>query len=85
MVGSPLHADRLAPARRGRPVRFNLPAEIDAAGLAAAFDAVLRATADGELTPEEGASIAAVLEARRKTIETAELEARLDAIEKRIA
>ena len=76
--------DRLAPVRRGRPVTFDLPpgAE-DAGGLAAAFDAVLSAVAVGELTPEEGASVATVLEARRKAIETAELEARLTALEQR--
>jgi len=61
MTAARIIFDRIAPIRRGRPIRFDLPLGTDAAGIAAAFDAVLRATADGELTPEEGASVAAVL------------------------
>ena len=52
--------------------------------MSAAFDAVLQAVAGGELTPEEGASITTVLEARRKAIETVELEARIAALETRV-
>ena len=76
--------DRLTPVRRGRPVQFDLPAETDAAGVAAAFDAVLQAVAGGELTPEEGAFVTTLLEARRKAIATVELEARLAALEARV-
>jgi hypothetical protein len=75
--------DRLAPVRRGRPVQFDLPPVIDAGGVSAAFDAVLQAVAGGELTPEEGASITTLLEARRKAIETLELEARIAVLEAR--
>ena len=75
--------DRLAPARKGRPVTFPLPADIDAAGLAEVFASVLRAVAGGEITPEEGAAVGGLLEARRRTIETAEVEARIKALEDR--
>jgi hypothetical protein len=75
--------DRLAPVRRGRPVVFDLPSGRDAAGLADGFDALLQAVAGGELTPEEGAAVANLLEARRKTIETMEIEARIAALESR--
>jgi hypothetical protein len=83
MSAARIIVDRLAPIRKGRPVQFELPAGTDAGGLSAAFDAVLRAVAAGELTPEEGASVAALLEARRKARETAELEARIAVLEKR--
>ena len=73
--------DRLAPVRRGRPVKFEMPATLDGAGLAEAFATILRAMATGELTPEEGTAVAGVLEIRRKAIETAEIEARLAALE----
>ena len=73
--------DRLAPVRRGRPVQFEMPAILDAAGVAEAFAAVLRSMAEGELTPEAGTAVAGVLEIRRKAIETAEIEARLAALE----
>jgi hypothetical protein len=74
--------DRLAPVRRGRPVQFDLPIGTDAAGISAAFDAVLNAVARGTLTREEGSAIGILLEARRKAIETAELDARLMALER---
>ncbi len=74
--------DRLAPARRGRPVQFALPAGTDAGGLSAAFDAILKAMANGELTTEEGASVASVLEIKRKVIETHELAERIAAVER---
>src|SRR4051812_35967785 len=40
--------DRLAPARRGRPVQFDVPATLDAAGVAEAFAIILRSMAEGE-------------------------------------
>jgi hypothetical protein len=84
MAAARIILDRLTPVRRGRPVQFDLPAATDAAGVLAAFDAVLQAVAGGELTPEEGASITNLLEARRKAIETVELEARIAALETRV-
>jgi hypothetical protein len=37
----------------------------------------------GELTPEEAASVVAVLEIRRKALETVEIERRVAALEQR--
>ena len=65
-------------------MHFDLPPVTDATGVSTAFDAVLQAVAGGELTPEEGASITTLLEARRKAIETVELEARIAALETRV-
>ncbi len=42
---------------------------------------VVAAIADGTLTPEEAASISAVLEAQRRAVETAELEQRIAVLE----
>lgn len=83
MAAARIIMDRLAPVRRGRPVVFDLPSGTDATGLAEGFDALLRAVAGGLLTPEEGAAVASLLEARRRTIETMEFEARLVDLEKR--
>jgi hypothetical protein len=83
MAAARIVLDRLAPVRRGRPVHFDLPAGTDAAGLSAAFDAVLIAVADGQITPEEAASVATLLEARRKAAETAEVTERIAALERR--
>jgi hypothetical protein len=50
-------------------------------GVAEAQAAVVQAVADGELTPEEGAAITNILEARRKAIETQVHESRISALE----
>ena len=73
--------ERVAPVRRGRPTVFPLPQIQTPADLPAAMNAVVEAVACGVLTPEEGASLATVLEAHRKTLEMAELERRIAALE----
>ena len=62
---------RVWPPRRGRPVRLNLPSVDTAAGVAAALGALVAAVAAGEITPEEAGAIAALLETKRRAIETA--------------
>ena len=51
------------------------------ADLAAALGVVAGAVGRGDLSPEEGSAVAAVLEAQRKAIETQELERRIAALE----
>jgi hypothetical protein len=46
-----------------------------------AAGAVLEAVAAGELTPNEGAHLMALVETYRRTLETTELEARVAALE----
>jgi hypothetical protein len=81
MAAARIILDRLCPVRRGRPVQFSIPDETTAGGLLEAMGGVLRATAAGELTPEEAASLASVLASHRQAIETADIEARLRALE----
>ncbi len=76
---------RLWPERKGRPVAFNLPDMQAATDLPAAVGAVTAAVARGDLTPEEGQAIGALLDAHRRAIETAGIEARVQALEERIA
>jgi hypothetical protein len=45
--------ERVAPLPRNRPVQFNMPAIETAEDLGEAMGAILRAAADGELTPGE--------------------------------
>jgi hypothetical protein len=73
--------ERIAPPRKDAPVTFDLPPMTCAVDAAQAAGAVLRAVAEGDLTPAEGASIMALVEGYRRTLETAELEARLSALE----
>ncbi len=58
-----------------------LPPVASAADLVPALAAVVAAMARGELTPDEANAICAVLESQRRAIETAELEARVAALE----
>jgi len=75
---------RIWPPRRGRPVRIDLPPVQTADGVSEALAALTDAMACGEVTPDEAATITAVLEARRKTLETVEHADRLDRIEQAV-
>ena len=77
--------ERIAPVRRGRPVKFALPKITTTADVTAALGAVLKATAAGEMTPDEATTIAGVMEAKRRAIETEELDQRLSNLEKTAA
>ena len=77
--------ERIAPVRRGRPVKFTLPALEGPADLVKALGGLLRATADGELSPEEAVTVATILETKRRAHETVDLENRLAALEKAAA
>lgn len=72
---------RVWPARKGRPVSLDLPAIKTAADVVKAIGRVADAVAAGAITPDEGQAVAAMLEAKRRAIETVELEARVAALE----
>lgn len=75
---------RVWPVRRGgRPVTFELPSIETAADIVKAVGSVATAVAGGEITPEEGNAVAAILEVKRKAIETTDLETRIKALEQR--
>ena len=73
--------ERLAPPMRERPIRIGLPATVSAQGCSEAQDAILQAVGAGDLLPGEGATLAGIIENRRKAIETVELEQRITALE----
>lgn len=73
--------ERIAPPRKDAPVRFELPRIETAAEATQAMAAVVEAVAAGDLTPGEAQTVAGVVETYRKTLETAELEARVAALE----
>ena len=50
-------------------------------GVAEAQAIVVQAVADGELTPDEGTILTNILGARRKSIETQDLESRIAVLE----
>lgn len=72
---------RIWPARRGRPVTLDLPAINTASDVTAALAAVMAAIADGDITTTEAAELATLIESARKSIELADIERRLAALE----
>ncbi|WP_292530432.1 DUF5681 domain-containing protein [Methylocystis sp.] len=73
--------ERLLPARRDRPVSFDLPKIETAADATKATGAILSAVASGEVTPVEAESVSKIVEAHLKALEASEFEARLSALE----
>jgi hypothetical protein len=76
--------DRAWPMRKGRGITFELPHVSKVDDLPEAISAVTRQVADGEISPEEGATVVSLLEAHRKAIETNEFSVRLAALEERM-
>ncbi len=75
--------DRIAPARKDAPVSFALPEIETAEDAAKAARAILKAIAQGDVTPLEAATVMAVVEQFRRTLETTEIERRIAALEAR--
>jgi hypothetical protein len=73
----------LVSPRRERTVEFDLPKIESAADARKASSAVIAACAAGELSPREASEIMGLISTHVRTIEVAELEARLTALEKR--
>jgi hypothetical protein len=73
--------DRLAPPAKERPVSLILPDTTTAEGIALAQETILQAVASGELLPGEAATLAGIVEIRRRALETLELEQRITALE----
>ena len=73
--------ERLAPPAKDSPITVALPQLKSAADASKAMSAIVAAMASGEITPAEAAAVAGVIETYRRTIETADLEARIDELE----
>ncbi len=73
--------DRILAPRRERTVRIALPPFESAADLAAVTAAIMRAAAEGRLSPGEAFELAHVLEAAMRAINTSDFEKRIKALE----
>ena len=76
--------DRVDPAPRDRAVDVELPAVASIADVPAVALALISAAARGDLSPTEAQNLMGLLEGYRKAIETAELAARVEALEKTV-
>ena len=83
MTAIRLCLERILPTIKSRPIEIDLPPVKTAQDIQAAHGAVIAAMAKGEITPDDAGTIAGVLEARRRAIETVELEARMVALEEK--
>jgi hypothetical protein len=83
MRAADLVLQRIWPVRKGRPLSLSLPlpAIKTAADVVTAIGAVADLVGAGDITPDEGAALAAIFESKRRAIETVDLEARLSALE----
>lgn len=73
---------KLVPDAKSRTVALPLPSTATAAGVDAAFAAILAAQADGRLAMDEALTAATLLDLRRRALETLDHETRLAALEK---
>lgn len=75
--------DRLLPARRDRPITFDLPQIDTAADVVKATNAMLQAVANGELTPSDAAELSKLVTAHVEAIKATDHEERIRLIEER--
>ena len=76
--------ERLAPARKDRPVWFDLPQMKEARNAVNASAAIVAAVAAGDLTPSEASELSKVVDSYARTLQAAEFEERILKIEKAV-
>jgi hypothetical protein len=77
--------ERLAPARKDRPVWFDLPEMKEARDAVNASAAIVTAVANGDLTPMEASELGKLIESYARTLQAVEFEERLSKLEKAIS
>ena len=85
MAAIRLVLERVLPPRRESPVYFNVPQVGSLSDIPTAVSSVLQAVGEGELTPNEGKTITAMLEHLRRGMEAEELENRIEVLEESLA
>jgi hypothetical protein len=73
--------ERIVPPRKDAPITLELPKLESAEDATRAVADILEAVGRGELTPSEGQTLTAMIEAFRKNLETQEIEKRLRKLE----
>jgi hypothetical protein len=77
--------DRVVAPRRERPVRFRLPELRSAGDAAGAMGAIVEAVATGDLAPSQAAELGNLVETYVRSLEAAEFDRRIRALEERDA
>ena len=73
--------ERIAPPMKSRSLQLALPPIAQAGDIVGALGTVIGALVAGDLTVDEAAAVVGILDAKRRSIETADLEARLTTLE----
>ena len=81
LAAAKLVLERLAPPLRERPISIELPDTSTTEGVSKAQQVIIDAVGKGELLPGEGSTLAALVESRRRALETDDLERRLSDLE----
>lgn len=81
LMAAKIILDRLMPPAKERPIQVDLPSTATVEGVAAAQNAILQAVADGHLLPGEGQTLSAIVESKRRAIETQDLAERIIKLE----
>lgn len=82
LMAARLVLDKVIPTAKERAIELpDLPDTCSALGVSEAQQRVLEAVANGSITPGEASTLSSVLEARRRALETLELETRIAALE----
>lgn len=81
MVACKMVLDKLLPNTKDRPIALEMPLINDLNDVGYTQAEILQAVATRDITPNEGERIAAIVEARRRSIETIDLEARISRLE----
>jgi hypothetical protein len=76
--------DRLAPARKDRPVWFDLPEMNEARDAVKASAAIVAAVANGDLTPMEASELGKLVDSYARTLQAAEFDERISKLEKAV-
>jgi hypothetical protein len=84
MTALRLCLDRILPARKDRPVVFELPIINGAEDAKVASAALLTAVSAGSLTPSEAAEVGKLVDAYLKAIEVTEVLTRLEKLEQKL-
>jgi hypothetical protein len=73
-----------APARKDRPVWFDLPEMKEARDAVKASAAIVAAVASGDLTPSEASELSKVIDSYARVLQALEFEGRISKLEKAV-
>ena len=83
MAACKMVLDKVLPNTKDRSIALEMPLINDIKDVGNAQAEILQAVANGSITPNEGERVASIIEARRRAIETIDLEARISQLEGR--